>query len=471
MPKPKHVDLVIIGAGTAGLTAAKEAEKITSNIILIDRGPLGTTCSRVGCMPSKILLQIAHDYRRVKSLAASGIWRDGDKGRLDRRHLMLKLREKRDHFVKYALEDTLAFGDRFIQGEAQFIGPSQIRIDGKLEITAQKIIIATGSSPVVPKEWQSYKSRIVTTDDLFEMEDLPEKWGVIGLGPLGLEIGQALAWLDCDVSGFDKREQLGGIRDTAVQTKALEGLRRDFPIMLGVDVSIEKDHGGNNKALCLKYGSQVQKVDRVLAALGRKANLEHLNLEAAGLMLDAKGKLSCDPSTMAIKDTQVYLAGDVDAERAVLHEGADDGRIAGYNSVRPGDTSFQRRVSLRICFTTPNIGSVGQSLNELSAPVVGEAKFDNQGRSYIMEENFGLLRIYAQQTTGLILGAEFIMPSGEHIGHILAAAIEQKATVHELLRVPFYHPTIEEGLRTALRDLKKKLKPTGTSTLDLAIKA
>ncbi|RZA12219.1 MAG: dihydrolipoyl dehydrogenase, partial [Proteobacteria bacterium] len=219
----------------------------------------------------------------------------------------------------------------------------------------------------------------------------------------------------------------------------------------------------------IKAGSESKTVDYILAAMGRRPNVESLDLKNAGCELDAKGLPHFSLETMAVKGSNLFIAGDVDGVRPILHESADDGRIAGYNAVREVTTRFKRRVGMAIGFTTPQFGNVGKALADLKDPVIGEASFENQGRSVILEENVGMLRVYAEAKTGKLLGAEFLSPRGEHLAHILAAAIEQGATVLDMLRAPFYHPTVEEGLRTALKDARGKLWPDAKAGLDLDI--
>jgi dihydrolipoamide dehydrogenase len=151
----------------------------------------------------------------------------------------------------------------------------------------------------------------------------------------------------------------------------------------------------------------------------------------------------------------------------LLHEAADEGRIAGGNAGRslrnPDDVrAGLRRTPLSVVFTDPQIASVGQNLEEIrrnccNCYAIGEVSFENQGRARVMNKNRGLLRVYGEKGTGLLLGAEMFGPAAEHIAHQLAWVIQLRLTVPEILELPFYHPVIEEGVRTALRDLNHKL--------------
>jgi dihydrolipoamide dehydrogenase len=146
----------------------------------------------------------------------------------------------------------------------------------------------------------------------------------------------------------------------------------------------------------------------------------------------------------------------------ILHEAADDGRIAGDNAGRyPNVRPRPRRAPLGIVFSNPQIAMAGATFRQLTesgaAFEVGEASFADQGRSRVMLENHGVIRVYADSATGTFLGAEMVGPSAEHIGHLLSWSVQRRDTVQQMIDSPFYHPVVEEGVRTALRQIQRKL--------------
>lgn len=343
-----------------------------------------------------------------------------------------------------------------MRGRARFIGPGALRV-GNREFLAKRVILATGSRPVVPKEFLALGDRVVTTDALFELEDLPERIGVVGLGPVGLEIGQALSRLGCDVAAFDRSRNLGALTDPAVNACAVRVFSREFPLRLG------------RGAVEVRSGGRAYARDLILASLGRRPNLEALGLEALGVALDEDGLPEFDAGTMRVRGFPIYLAGDASVRRPVLHEAADDGRIAGYNSVHRRTRCFVRRAPLSLTFTDPGLAQVGAAWSALErgAFVAGEASFERQGRALIMGANRGLLHVYAGKADGLFLGAEMIGPAAEHLGHLMAWALQARLTVFEMLEMPFYHPVVEESLRDALRDAARKTR-SGPRKLELS---
>ena len=170
-----------------------------------------------------------------------------------------------------------------------------------------------------------------------------------------------------------------------------------------------------------------------------------------------------DRFTLQCGDSTVFIAGDASDDSPLLHEAADQGRIAGENAARfPDIRPGLRRTPLAVVFTDPQIASVGFNLKQLNKQfkdrfAVGLVSFEDQGRSRVMLRNQGILKVYGERDSGLFLGAEMFGPAAEHIGHLLAWAAQQRMTVSNMLDMPFYHPVIEEGLRTALRDLNHKL--------------
>ncbi len=450
----RKVDVAIIGTGSAGLFALSKVRRGTDNFVIINGGELGTTCARVGCMPSKALIQVAEDFERRQMFERHGIG-GHDKLHMRIEHALEHVRNLRDIFVDKVLDgSTDNLGDEFIEGYARFVAPDLLDVDGQL-IRARKVIIATGSRPFIPAAWTAFGERIITTDTLFEIEDLPESLAVVGLGVIGLELGQALHRMGVAVTGIDKLTVIGGLQDAVVNQTAIDILGKEFPLWLGEAAEV-REEGDKLRVTC---GERSVLVDKILASLGRVPNLENLGLEILGAPLDARGVPLYDPHTMQVGDLPVFIAGDVNGDRAILHEAGDEGRIAGYNAVQDQPVAFQRKTPLAITFCDPNIATAGAALTELDPQqtAIGEMRFGGLGRALIMGKNKGVLRVYADKDSGLLRGAAMIGPRGENLAHLLAWCIQLGLTVFDVLRLPFYHPVIEEGLQAALYDLRGKI--------------
>lgn len=462
----RKVDIAIIGAGTAGLSAYKEASKHTRNIVVIDGGQLGTTCARTGCMPSKVLIQTAELYHSRHHFQELGI--DGADGlSVDIPRVLSYVRGLRDYFTSGVIKSTEAIGDDLIRANARFIGPNTLEA-GSQTIEADNIIIAAGSHTVVPPPWHSFEDKLLKSENFFEQSDLQGPVGVIGAGVIGLELGQALARLGLDPVVYHAGDNIGGLTDPEVNQSAIDILQQEMPIHINERANVTYNQQQDDFTVQISNGQQ--RVNQLLAATGRAPNLKGLNVEAADIPLDDKGVPVYDETTMRINGTSVFIGGDIDSGRALLHEAADEGRIAGFNACRDQDNCFHRRLPNRIIFTQPNIAVVGQTYAELkNGPIVsGSVSFADQGRARIKKENHGLLKVYADKRSGQLLGSEMIAPQGEHLAHLLAWAIQNRMSVFQVLQLPYYHPTVEEGMRTALRDLAQKVEQQA-GPLDLAM--
>ena len=454
------LDVIILGAGSAGLAALREVRKRTDHWRIVNDGPWGTTCARVGCMPSKMLIEAANAYHARRALHTFGI-EGADALRVDLPAVLRRVRALRDDFVAGTLAATDA-GERAISGHARLLDAQRVEVNGQVH-TARRIIIATGSRPIVPEDWLAFGDRILTTDTLFEQPTLGPRVAVIGLGPLGVEIAQALARLGVEVMAFATGKSVAGLSDPAINDALLARLKDEFIVNVGDKAELREVAGG----IQVTNGSATVVVDQVVAAMGRRPNLEHLGLDTLGVALDDKGRPPIDPCTLQVSDLPVFIAGDADGDRPLLHEAADEGHIAGLNALAPTPRGFARRTPLAITFSQPHAAVVGQRHADLPQGqwVVGTVDFARQGRARVAQCNHGRLNVYAEHGSGRLLGAELCAPAGEHMAHLLALAVEQRLTVHDLLRMPFYHPVLEEGLRTALRDAASRLPKASDSDL------
>ncbi|MEH6577825.1 MAG: dihydrolipoyl dehydrogenase [Amphritea sp.] len=462
--KKRHVDVAIIGSGTAGMGAYRAAKEYTDNLVLIEGGEYGTTCARVGCMPSKLLIAAAEAAHHARHTRPFGI--TVGQVKIDGKAVMNRVQRERDRFVGFVQEAVEEFDHGHkITGYATFKDDHTLIIDDHTEITADRIVIATGSSPVYPQIFAEAGDRLLTNDNIFELEDLPESVAVFGPGVIGLELGQALSRLGVKVKIFGRGGSVATISDPEIKDYAEKTFNEELYLDTDAQVSnVRKTDDGVEVVFLDRSGREVTEVfTYLLAATGRKPNVDKLGLENTTVKLDERGVPVFDHYSMQAAPGHIFIVGDVNNELTLLHEAADEGRIAGSNAGRyPDVRAGLRRAFLGVVFTEQQIANIGLSLPQLeerytASYAVGEVSFEGQGRSRVMGKNKGILKVYAEHGTGLFLGAEMFGPAAEHIGHLLAWAIQQRLTISEMLEMPFYHPVIEEGLRTALRDLNAKL--------------
>ncbi|MBM25467.1 MAG: dihydrolipoyl dehydrogenase [Chloroflexi bacterium] len=465
--KKINIDVAIIGGGTAGLSAYREAKKNKKHVKLIEGGVFGTTCARVGCMPSKLLIAAAENVHSTTKSKEFGI--NVENVSVDRKAVMDRVKFERDRFVGFVLEsiDNMPEKDKIL-GKAKFKNNNTLIVDD-LEIEASTIVIATGSRPAYPKIWEELGNKLIINDDVFEWETLPKSVAVFGAGVIGMELGQALHRLGVNVKLFSIGGAVGALTDQEIKDYTTKTLNKEFYFDPNAEVlSVNR----NNDNVIVEYIDKetkekvVEEFEYLLAATGRRPNVDNLDIENTTIELDERGIPVANKFTMQTSVENIFIAGDASNQLPLLHEAADQGLIAGYNAgIYPQINSGLRRTPISVVFSDPQIGMVGETKKELELKYgkcgcyeVGQVSFENQGRSRVMLKNQGLMNIYGENGTGLLLGAEFISPDAEHLAHLLSWAIQKKLTVREILDLPFYHPVIEEGVRTALRDLSDKLK-------------
>lgn len=465
--KKIQADIVVIGGGTAGMGAFRNARLHSDNVYLIENNVFGTTCARVGCMPSKLLIAAAEARHHALHTDPFGVHLDKDSIVVNGEEVMRRVKSERDRFVGFVVTDVEEWpADKRIMGSAKFIDEHTVQIDDHIQIVAKSFVIATGSRPVILPQWQSLGDRLIINDDVFSWDTLPKRVAVFGPGVIGLELGQALHRLGVKVEIFGLGGIIGGISDPVVSDEAKAVFGEELKLHLDAKTEVKLDADGNVEVHWEQDGEKgVFVAEYMLAAVGRRPNVDNIGLENINIDKDARGVPVADPLTMQTSIPHIFIAGDASNQLPLLHEAADQGKIAGDNAGRyPNIGSGLRRSTIGVVFTSPQIGFVGLKYAQVAAQyqtdefVIGEVSFKNQGRSRVMLVNKGHMRLYAEKATGRFIGAEIVGPAAEHLAHLLAWAHQMKMTVPQMLDMPFYHPVIEEGLRTALRDADAKLK-------------
>ncbi|MEE8626422.1 MULTISPECIES: dihydrolipoyl dehydrogenase [Methylobacterium] len=453
-------DVAVIGAGTAGLAAYDAATKAGARAVVIERGPGGTTCARVGCMPSKLLIEAARAAHDARHAGVFGV--EAGEVRVDGAAVMRRVRALRDDFVASVLDglDRIPAEQR-VAGTARFSDPATLVVDDHTRIVPGAVVIATGSSPSLPEPLRPVADRVLTTDTLFEIGTLPESLAVLGAGAVGLELAQAMSRLGVRVTLLDPAEAVGGIHDPEVAACAAALLGAEIDLRLGATVETATAEGdGVRLTWRLATGERGEGTfARVLAAAGRPPNLSDLDLAAAGLDdPEEDGLPDFNPRTLQCGTLPIFIAGDANHEQPVLHEAQRQGWIAGGNAARfPQVEAPPPWPAFSLIFTHPLIAAIGRAFDPEAARdwVVGETSFADQGRARAMDRADGLIRVYAEPG-GRLVGAAMIGPGVEHLAHLMAVAVQEGWTAATFLDRPFYHPTLEEGLQTAVKAVAER---------------
>ncbi|CAM5180824.1 Dihydrolipoamide dehydrogenase OS=Castellaniella defragrans OX=75697 GN=HNR28_002369 PE=4 SV=1 [Castellaniella defragrans] len=453
-------DVAVVGAGSAGLPAWRAVHQAGLRVLLIEGGPHGTMCARVGCMPSKLLIAAADAAEHVRRAPQFGVLASAPQ--VDGVAVMRRVRNERDRFVGFVVEDVHAMpAEARLDSGVEFLEDGLLQAVDGTRVRADRIILATGTRPYVPEIYQPLGDLVVVNDDVFDWQDLPNSVLVVGSGVIGVELGLALARLGVRVRVLNRSESFAKLDDPVVRTAATEALGPALSWVGRARIrSVAREGDQAVVSWDVKGGTPVsERFDRVLVTTGRHPTLAEMHLERTSMPLDGRGMPEFDPATLQVRGQPVFVAGDVTGRHAIQHEASDDGRLAGRNAAAwPDVQALPRRAPMAVVFSDPQIMQVGTGFRDLDpdAVAIGAVDWARQGRSRVMLRNQGVLRVYMQRVGGRFLGAEMVGPDAEHVAHLLAWALQMRLTVQDMLTLPFYHPTIEEGIRTALRDADRQ---------------
>ena len=444
----KH-DLLIIGAGPGGYIAAIRAAQLGLNVACVEKEPrLGGTCLRVGCIPSKALLESSEKFLETqKVLALHGVKVSGVE-------LDLPVMQARKDGVVKSLTDGIAFLFKKnkitrYEGSASFVDATHVLV-GEQTIEADKIIIATGSKPAALRGIEFDFDRVGTSTEALSYPEVPEHLVIIGAGYIGLEIGSVwkrlgakvtvLEFLPIILPGMD-----GEIRDEAFKMLKKQGL--EFRLNTKV-TGARATEGG---AIVEIEGADPIECDRVLVAAGRLPNTDGLGLEAAGLATDNKGRIEVD-AHFQTKIAGIYAIGDVIAGPMLAHKAEEEG-VACVENIVTGYGHVNYDAIPAVAYTDPEIAGVGKTEEQLKEAGIeykkGVFPFMANGRAKAIGHTDGKVKILADAQTDRILGVHIIGPRAGDLIAEAVAAMEFGATSEDLRRASHAHPTLAEALKEA----------------------
>lgn len=454
-------DIIILGAGTAGMAAYKEAIKSTDNILIINDGPWDTTCARVGCMPSKVLIASANRAHNAKNSVNLGL---KIKSSIDTSEVMTHVQQLRDRFTKATIKDVNSWNKQHkISGKAHFLDAQTIEVNNK-KYQAKSFIIAVGSRPTVNQDWQDeLGSLYLTSDQIFELPQLPKRLAVIGSGVIAIELAQAMQRLGVETTIFARSKKVGSLTSPNLQALAQETLSEELDFKFKTLPNGVKKFRSKVK---IQYSEQSTEktliADYLLSATGRTSNLDTLSLEKINPKFEDLKKLPVNSITKQLETYPIFIVGDAFTSTPIQHEAAFEGRVAVKNCLSYPDIPETKKLTpLGIMFSSPEMASIGQTYKSLSDEghdfITGTVSYEKQGRAIVNGENVGAVEVYVDPKSRKLIGAELLMYSAEHIAHLLNWAVQNELTIDEILENPFYHPTIEEGIRTALKHARRQL--------------
>ena len=451
-------DLAVIGAGSAGFSAAITAAELGAQVTLIGSGTIGGTCVNVGCVPSKTLIRATEALHQAQAAARfAGI--RGQARVEDWRALVAQKDELVASLRQAKYRDILPTYNNiaYREGSARLTGDG-LAVDGSV-LRPAKIVIATGSSPAVPPIPGLEEVGYLTSTTALELERLPESLLVIGGGYVGCELGQMLARAGVRVTIVFRSRLLPEAEPEI--SEALTGYFRDEGIVVRGGVvyrEIRRTERGVALALTVEGRDETIEAEALLAAAGRRPNTRGLGLEDAGVELNTTGGIRVDDRMRTTK-AGVYAAGDVTGRDMHVYMAAYGAKIAAQNALDGDARSYDATAMPAVVFTDPQTASVG--LTEAEARAEGrEVKtsllpLEYVPRALAARDTRGLIKLVADSGSDRLLGAHILAPEGSDSIQTAALAIKQGLTVSELAETIFPYLTTVEGLKLAAQTFEK----------------
>jgi dihydrolipoamide dehydrogenase len=449
-------DLIVIGGGPGGYTAAIRAAQLGLNVGCVDQETrLGGTCLRVGCIPSKALLESSEKFAETKSkLAEHGVKVAGVEldlaTMLRRKEQIVELLCKGVDglFQKHKITRYLGYG--------RLAGAGQIAItaaDGTVQqLAARHIVLAPGSKPSSLPGIELHSDRVGTSTEALSFPEVPKHLVVVGGGYIGMELGSVWNRLGAKVTVLEFLDRILPGTDSELAVEALQLFRKQgFEFRLSTKVTSAKFDAGRGQCIVSCEGAEPLECDRVLVAVGRTPATADLGLVTAGISLDNKGRIPVDHFFRTSADG-VYAIGDCIAGPMLAHKAEDDG-VACVEGIVTGYAHVDYNLVPSVIYTHPEIAAVGKTEDQLQAKQVlyrkGTFPFRANGRARTLADFDGKVKILAHQQTDRVLGVHIIGPRAGDLIAEAAAAMACGASSEDIARTCHAHPTLSEAVREA----------------------
>lgn len=440
----------IIGAGTAGTKAARALARAGRQVVIAEPARLGGSCVWYGCIPKKALFDAARAWRRVAKTGRLGILAEAP--RLDWQHLLVWQRQVQE---TYSGDPEGAFRDlgiEVVKAPARFVAPGALEAGGR-RLEPGHVLVATGSRPVVPD--LPGAELFDTTDEALFYQDLPRSLLIVGGGYVAIEMAAVYASFGTEVTLAVRGDRVLKDYDQDVAGLITEGLADlGVDVRFGTSVTELRGQAGTVAARLEGDTGQTLVVQHVLAATGRRANLDGLDLEAAGLAVGDDGRPLLDEDLRSITDQRVWFAGDaVDGPMSTPIAGLEGDRAA---AAMLGDVPRPLGLDLvpRACFGVPEAAKVGASEQDLASErrpyAVGRGDFDDVAEAIIRAERRGFVKLLTTPG-GRLLGAQVVASGASELIHALTIAIRAGVTASELARSAAVHPSMHDAIVSAAR--------------------
>lgn len=450
-------ELIVIGGGPGGYVAAIRAAQLGASVTLIEGAQVGGTCLNRGCMPTKALLHSAQVYELAQGSESMGVLTQGAK--LD----WSRVQSNRASVVKKLTDGVKALIKanriKLIEGKAEFSSPHSVTVGGK-EYSAQKIIIASGSRPIIPGiPGLSDCEACISSTEALSLGSVPKSLLVIGGGVIGLELGSAYSSFGTKVTVIEAMDKLLPLMDTELSAMVRGQLEKKGIEILTESRVTEVSSGGIGAIVQVDTpsGKRSFEAEKVLCCVGRGPDTESLGLEKAGVELE-NGSIKAD-AQLETNVKGVYAVGDCTGKLMLAHAAMAMGEIAAENAMG-ANRRFEPEKIPSCAYVGPEFACVGlteEAAREKGLDVkVGRFPTAANGRSLVMGSTDGMIKVVSDAKYGEILGVHILAANATELIQEAALALRLECTVDELTNTVHCHPTVAEGLREAALAVNKK---------------
>ncbi len=458
-----HYDLIVIGSGPAGRSAAIQAGKLRRKVLVVERGrKVGGVSVHTGTIPSKTLRETIMNLSGFRERSFYGRAYRAKEG-IDAQDLKMRLLKT----LSYEVEDLEhKFSRNYVDtlfGEAHFTSPSSIEVIGesgeRTTYTADRYVLCTGTRPFRPEYIPFNRKTVLDSDELLELEAIPRSMIVIGAGVIGVEYATMMAALDVRVTLIEPRDSILDFVDkTLVQEFVHEIRDMGVDLRLGSAVTSVLDNG-DHISVTLKNGRSVR-ADMLLFAAGRMGATNKLGLENVGLEVDHRGRIEVDKKTYQTAVSHIYACGDVIGFPSLASTSLSQGRIAACHALDEPTLSESQWFPYGI-YTVPEMSTCGMSEEEASESgipyEVGIGKFRETSRGNIMGIKYGMVKMLVSLSSRKLLGVQIIGEGATELIHIGQAVLNLNGTVDYFVENTFNYPTLAEAYKAAGLDAFNKM--------------
>ena len=452
-------DLLVIGSGPAGQKAAIQAAKLGRHVAVVERQQIGGTSVNWGTIPSKTLREAIVYLTGLSQRAMYGeSYRVKEEITVE--DLRLRTQQVIDREVDVVRHQLMRNHVHIVEGSARFVDPHTVAVSGRDErrLTAENVVIATGTRPARPPEVEFDDRTILDSDGLLGLDRIPASVVVVGAGVIGIEYASMFAALGANVTVVEKRARLLDFCDAQI-SEGLQYHLRDLGVVFRFGEEVTAVDGHDGAALAhLASGKRVA-ADVVLYAAGRQGQTEDLDLANAGLAADERGRIAVGPDYRTAV-AHIYAAGDVIGWPALAATSMEQGRLAAAHAFGIESASMSEILPIGI-YTIPEISYVGRTEEELTDAAVpyevGISRYRELARGQILGDTYGMLKLLVSPDAGTVLGVHVLGTNATEVVHIGQAVMGFGGSVDYLVDAVFNYPTLAESYKVAALDAKNKL--------------